>query len=98
VSRVEFAVQQAVEAIVEHCRVSGPIAFEIGYDEFDIDVALSYPGIPLDLTGKLPTQEEIVESEDGARKLAAFLLVQRSERAHSSGSGGRALLRLEFRQ
>jgi xanthine permease XanP len=98
VSRVEFAVQQAVEAIVEHCRVSGPIAFEIGYDEFDIDVALSYSGLPLDLTGKLPTQEEIVESEDGARKLAAFLLVQRSERALSSGSGGRALLRLHFSQ
>jgi xanthine permease XanP len=97
VSRVEFAVQQAVEAIVEHCSVSGPIAFEIGYDEFDIDVALSYPGIPLDLTGKLPTQEEIIEA-DGARKLAAFLLVQRSERAQSSGTDGRALLRLEFRQ
>jgi xanthine permease XanP len=98
VSRVEFAVQQAVEAIVEHCRVSGPIAFEIGYDEFDIDVALSYSGLPLDLTGKLPTQEEIVESEDGARKLAEFLLVQRSDRALSSGAGGKALLRLQFRQ
>jgi xanthine permease XanP len=98
VSRVEFAVQQAVEAIVEHCRVRGPIAFEIGYDEFDIDAALSYSGLPLDLTGKLPTQEEIVESEDGARKLAAFLLVQRSERAQSSGSGDRALLRLHFSQ
>ena len=43
VTRVEFAVQQAAEAIVEHCQPTGPIAVEIGYDEFDIDVTLTYP-------------------------------------------------------
>ena len=42
VTRVEFAVQQAAEAIVEHCQPSGPIAVEIGYDEFDIDVTMTY--------------------------------------------------------
>lgn len=98
VSRVQFAVQQAIEAIIEHCQVKGPIAFEIGYDEFDIDVALSYSGLPLDLTGKLPTQDEILESEDGARRLAAFLLVQRSDKAQSWWADGRAVLTLDFRQ
>ena len=98
VSRVEFVVQQAVEAIIEHCQVTGPIAFEIGYDEFDIDVALSYAGVPLDLTGKLPTHDEILESEDGARRLAAFLVVQRSDKAQSSGADGKAWLTLAFRQ
>jgi len=98
VSRVEFAVQQAVEAVIEHCQVGGPISFEIGYDEFDIDVALSYSGLPLDLTGKLPTQDEILESEDGARRLAAFLLVQRSDKAQSWWADGKAVLALDFRQ
>jgi NCS2 family nucleobase:cation symporter-2 len=97
VNRVEFTSQQAVEAIAEHGRVVGPITFEIGYDEFDIDVALAYTGIPLDLTGKLPTQDEILDSEDGARRLAAFLLVQRSEKAESSAAGDKAMLRLLFR-
>ena len=50
VARVEFAVQQAAEAIVDIARPSGPIEIEIGYDEFDIDVTLTYPGIPLELT------------------------------------------------
>ena len=51
VSCVEFAVQQAAEAIVENCQVSGPISVEIGYDEFDIDVTMTYPGNPLKLGG-----------------------------------------------
>lgn len=98
VTRVEFATQQAIEAIMEHCDVGGLIRFAIGYDEFDIDIRLSYAGTPLDLSGKLPTQDEILETEDGARRLAAFLLVHRSEKAESSAADGKATLRLVFRQ
>jgi len=68
VRRVEFVAQQAVEAIVEHCQPAGPIAFEIGYDEFDI-----------------------------TRRLAAFLILQRSDQVRSFLENGMAQLRLHFR-
>ena len=89
--------QQAAEAIVEYCQPSGPIAVEIGYDEFDIDVTLSYGGKPLELTGQLPTHDEILESEEGARRLAAFLIMQRSDKVQASASAGVATLALHFR-
>jgi xanthine permease XanP len=97
ITRVEFTAQQAVEAIVEHCQANGPIAFEIGYDEFDIDMSLSYAGLSLELTGQMPSQEEILDSEDGARRLAAFLIKQRSDEVQSSVENGMARLRLHFR-
>jgi xanthine permease XanP len=97
VTRVEFAVQQAAEAIVEYCRPAGPIAVEIGYDEFDIDVTLSYSGRPLELTGQLPTQDEILESEEGAQRLAAFLIMQRSDKVKATADDGIATLALHFR-
>ena len=97
VSRVEFAVQQAAEAIVENCQVSGPILVEIGYDEFDIDVTMTYPGNPLKLGGHLPTRDEILESEDGVGRLAAFLIAQRSDKVRATASGGIATLALHFR-
>jgi len=97
VTRVAFAVTQGVEAIVEHCRPDGPIAVEIGYDEFDIDVTLTYRGAPLELTGQLPTQDEILESEEGVRRLAAFLIMQRSDKVRASANAGVATLALHFR-
>jgi xanthine permease XanP len=97
VTRVEFSVQQAAEAIVEHCQPGGPIAVEIGYDEFDIDVTMAYAGNPLGLTGQLPTHDEILESEEGASRLAAFLIMQRSDKVQASASGGVATLALHFR-
>src|SRR5262245_32650211 len=96
-TRVEFAVQQAAEAIVEHCGPSGRIAVEIGYDEFDIDVTLSYRGRPLELTGQLPTHDEILESEEGAQRLAAFLIMQRSDKVQAKSADGVAALALHFR-
>jgi NCS2 family nucleobase:cation symporter-2 len=97
VTRVEFAVQQAAEAIVEHCGVTGPVVIEIGYDEFDIDVTIAYSGRPLDLSGPLPSPDEILESEDGARRLASFLIRQRSDKVKASANGDRATLTLHFR-
>lgn len=97
VTRVAFAVQQAAETIVEHCRPDGPIAVAIGYDEFDIDVTLTYRGEPLELTRQLPTHDEILESEEGTRRLAAFLIAQRSDKVQTKLADGVAVLALHFR-
>ena len=52
---------------------------------------------PLELTGQLPTHDEILESEEGARRLAAFLIMQRSDKVQASASAGVATLALHFR-
>ena len=97
-TRAEFAVQLAVEAIVEFAEVATPISCEISYDEFDIDVALAYTGKPLDLSGRRPTVDEIVGSEQGAARLAGFLIRQQTDKAQASAEAGTAKLLLRFRQ
>jgi NCS2 family nucleobase:cation symporter-2 len=95
--RVKFAVQQAVEAIIDHCRPGGPIVFEIGYDEFDIDVALVYPGEAVTLADAPPTHEEVLESSHGTARLAGFLIQRQSDKVQTSVRDGTATLRLHFR-
>ena len=97
-TRTQFAVQQAVEAIVEFSAVVTPINCEISYDEFDIDVALAYTGKVLDLSGPRPTADEIVETEQGAARLAGFLIRQFTDTAQAFAEDGTAKLLLRFRQ
>ena len=59
---------------------------------------MTYPGIPLELTAVLPTHDEILASEEGARRLAAFLISQRSDKVRASANAGVATLALHFRQ
>ena len=60
-------------------------------------MTLTYPGDPLELTGRLPSRDEILESEEGARRLAAFLIVERADKVKATAGDGVAALTLHFR-
>jgi NCS2 family nucleobase:cation symporter-2 len=96
-TRVEFAVQQAVEAIVEFCKVSGPITVKISYDEFDIDAELSYDGVAVELADRPPSQDELLGTESGPRMLSGFLIRRQADRAHSIVERGATALKLHFK-
>ena len=97
VDRVDFAVQQAIETIANFCGVEGSINFKIGYDEFDIDVSLSYRGAPLELFDALPTQEEILESEHGVQRLAGYLIKRRSDNIQVRSSEDKVTISMHFK-
>jgi xanthine permease XanP len=96
-TRVEFAVQQAVEAIVEFCQVSGPITVEISYDEFDIDAKLSYDGAAVELADRPPSHDELLGTEGGGRMLSGFLIRRQADRSHSVVERGATVLKLHFK-
>ena len=96
VNRLEFAVQQSVEAVIEFCEIDGRLALEIGYDEFVIDAVITYNGATLEFPDQPPTKEEILETEDGHRRLAGFLIRRYADRIDSSRIGGGTVLRLHF--
>ena len=96
VNRVEFAVQQAVEAVIDACDVKGPIKLEVSYDEFVIDAVVTYAGAQLEFPTRAPTKEEILETEDGHRRLAGFLIRRYADRMASAKSGEQTVLRLHF--
>jgi xanthine permease XanP len=96
-TRVEFAVQQAVEAIVEFCHINGPITVGISYDEFDIDAELSYDGVAMELADRPPSHDELLETEGGPRMLSGFLIRRQADRAHSIVERGATVLKLHFK-
>ena len=97
VTRVEWAVQQALDALVQHGRVVGPITLSISYDEFDIDARLAYEGATLELPERPPTHDELLEGEDGLRRMAGFMVRGQADRAHSTTEHNLAVLHLHFK-
>ncbi|HEY7300986.1 MAG TPA: solute carrier family 23 protein [Xanthobacteraceae bacterium] len=95
-SRVEFAVQQSIEAIVSFCQPAGPIRLAVSFDEFVIDAVLTYAGEALEFPLQPPTQDEILESPEGARRLAGFLVRRYADRVVASNRERQATVRLQF--
>lgn len=96
-TRVQFAVQQAVEAIVDHCHIDGPITLTLSFDEFDIDAVIAYKGMALELPNSPPSHEDLLKSDEGLRQMAGFLIRRQADKAVSSYEPSITTLRLNFR-
>jgi xanthine permease XanP len=84
--------------VLEFGHVTAPIKLTVSYDEFDIDAALVYAGIGLEMPDRPPSKEEILESEDGARRLSGFMIKRLADKVQVVSGGGQAVIKLHFRQ
>jgi len=96
IRRAVFGVTQLAETVIENCNPQGPLAIEASFDEFNLEVHVSYVGDLLELPESRPTDREIRESEDGTRRLAGFMLRRNADRAQSMRQNGRAIIHFHF--
>jgi xanthine permease XanP len=94
--RVAFGINQAIEAIREHCEPQGPITIEAHFDEFNLDVRISYRGEALEFPDERPSQQEIIETDAGYRRLAGFMLRMNADRIRTSVKDGATVLEFHF--
>jgi NCS2 family nucleobase:cation symporter-2 len=96
IDRASFNLQQSIETIVSSGVAAGPLEVQASFDEFNLDVRVSYDGPPLELPEKRPSNEEIMASEEGERRLAGYLLRRYADRVAATQSGGRTTILFHF--
>jgi xanthine permease XanP len=96
ITRAIFGVNQLVEAVAENCWRQGPLTIEASFDEFSLDVRLTYTGDVLEFPDRRPSEHDIIETEDGARRLAGFMLRHNADRVRSEVKGGRIVVLFHF--
>lgn len=95
VARAAFATHQLVEA-AESSWKTGPVTLQASFDEFNLDLRLSYRGELLELPDQRPTDREIRESEQGMRRLAGFMLRRNADGVRSEAHDGVATVHFHF--
>lgn len=96
VDRASVSLTQSLETIVDACSPAGPLEVEATFDEFNLDLRVSYDGPPLELPESRPTNEEILSSEAGERRLAGFMLRRLADRVAATCRGGRTTVLFHF--
>jgi NCS2 family nucleobase:cation symporter-2 len=96
IDRASFNLTQSIETIVEGCNPGGPLTIEASFDEFNLDVRVTYVGPPLELPERRPTNEEIMESDEGQRRLAGFMLRRQADRVAATHKAGRSTILFHF--
>ena len=96
IDRASFNLTQSLEVILDTCDPKGPLLIEASFDEFDLDVVVSYVGAPVELPELRPSNEEIAASDAGHRRLAGFMLRRFADRVESTHRDGRTMLLFHF--
>ena len=96
IGRAKFNLEQSIETIASSGVANGPLEAEASFDEFNLDVRVSYDGLPLELPERRPSNEEIIASEEGERKLAGFMLRRLADRVSVTRKGGRSTIHFHF--
>jgi len=96
VDRAKFNLAQSLEVIMDSCEPQGAVEVAATFDEFNLDLRVSYSGPPLELPEKRPTNEEIMESDEGQRRLAGFMLRRQADRVTATHRNGRSTILFHF--
>jgi NCS2 family nucleobase:cation symporter-2 len=96
IDRVKFNLAQSLEVILDSCDPQGPVDIAATFDEFNLDLRVSYVGPPIELPMRRPTNEEIMESEEGQRRLAGFMLRRYADRVAATHRTGRSTILFHF--
>jgi NCS2 family nucleobase:cation symporter-2 len=94
--RVTFGISQAFETIHDVCEAHGPIRIDANFDEFNVEVVISYRGELIELPDRRPSDKEIMESEAGHRRLAGFMLRRNADRVAASRKGEESVVQFHF--
>jgi xanthine permease XanP len=96
IERASFGVSQAVETIQDLWEPQGPIQIHVRFDEFNLNVALRYRGDLIDFPERRPSDKEIIETEEGHRRLAGYMLRRNADRVSTLRKGDECIVEFHF--
>lgn len=96
VSRATSAVAQCVESLAEFGLVRDKILIDASFEEFNLNVDIEYEGVLPVLAKTRPTEEELLNDEDGFAKLSGYLLTRYADKITTESKDGRCKLHFNF--
>jgi xanthine permease XanP len=96
IDRARFNLVQSIDTLAASGVARGPFELSASFDEFRLDVRISYAGRALELPEHRPSADEILDSDEGERRLAGFMLRRFADRVSVMHKEGRSTIQFHF--
>jgi xanthine permease XanP len=98
VERAGYAIEEYLEGASGLNSNAAAYHFRADFDEFHLNIEISYQGKMLDLSGQRPTHPELLEDDAAVTRLAGYLVRHYADRVSCAQKGDTAYARLTFNQ
>jgi xanthine permease XanP len=96
VDRAAAAINETFEAAETKSAAEGPLQVAVTFDEFNLDVEITYTGTRMVIPNIKPSEEEIMISPEGIARLSLFLIHENADKVESYVKNGLCHIRLHY--
>jgi len=96
VSRAAAAINETLESAASASIAQGPLQVSVSFDEFNIDVEITYPGTPMIFPDTKPSEEEILTRPECLLRLSGFLIRMNTDKVATDEKDGVCRIRLHY--
>jgi len=96
ISRAASAINETLETTASASIADSPLQVVVSFDEFNLDVEITYAGRLIEFPEGMPTEEEILASPEGIAKLSMFIIRRNADRLESDIKEGLCHIRLHY--
>jgi xanthine permease XanP len=96
IERAKGPIAECLDTLVDAELADGPGCLTLGFNELQLDARISWHGVPLVLSTKPPTKEEMVTDDTAAARMAGYLIGRLASRVTSGVVNGMCVVHLRF--
>ncbi|MHB8910185.1 MAG: uracil-xanthine permease family protein [Syntrophales bacterium] len=94
--RAASAINETLETAAAASIAKSPLQVTVSFDEFNLDVEITYTGKLIEFPEGIPGEEEILTSPEGIAKLSKFLIRRNADRVESDIKDGLCRIRMHY--
>lgn len=96
VFRAAAAMNEFIESAASLELTVEPIIMEVVFDEFNLDVNISYLGTLMEFPSERPSEQDLLEDENAFVKLSGYLMRHYADRIKTDYKDGRCFIQFHF--
>jgi len=94
--RANSVLNEFLESVTELGLAKGKLRAEVSFDEFNLDMNITYKGSLMEFPEKKPTEEELMHDDSAFTRLSGFLMRSHADRVKSSIKDGQCIVQFHF--
>lgn len=96
VAKATSALNELMETLQAQALIQGPLLIDASFEEFNLNVDVSYQGELLEISKQRPTEKELLEDDAAFIRLSGFLLTKFADKISSEHKNGHCHVHFNF--
>ena len=96
IAKATSALNELMETLQAQKLIQGPLLIDASFEEFNLNVDVSYQGELLEISKQRPTERELLEDDAAFIRLSGFLLTKFADKISSEHKNGRCHVHFNF--